>query len=592
MNTNTKTRRPRPVLHAPAVEVEPLLVRVDPAPPRPRSRRRVWLTAAVLVVLAAVPRTIGLRFGEPAADARPDEELVLQEALFVLDGDPHVHFHFYPAGMIALEIPWLMMCHALGFLPNPGMLAYAEDPFPFHLATRWLAALLGTATVLATWGVARRFAGERGGFAAGFALAVMPLHVINSHFGTLDPAGTCVATLALFAALTSQAPSRRRLALAALCAGAAAAVKYPHGAVAIVPFALALRHRRFGLALAGLPAAFAAGFALLSPTVLLQPRDVWKGLLTQFDEQATFGTSEHPDTGALFHLEMTYGHGAGALFLLLALLGAAAAVKRRSRLAVALLPLVLLFLVHSIGLVYLRYLLPTFPILACLVGYAASVAPLGRRPRLAFAVFVLAAAGPIRHVVGFDRALLRQDTRAELLDLIAQRKLPRGLPLVMPAWPFINTVPLSWQRQKLVQYSTMERRDWCATRNEIARALSAGLVRSFDETRYPHPIYAFTPESVERVSQKLAGRDVLLVIPTSFDAMFEWYGQKRDELAALAAAGKVSFERVLVIEPNGGRPFPPKSAYDARDYWFVPFPEPWLVERPGPRIEIFRFRVP
>ena len=59
------------------------------------------------------------------------------------------------------------------------------------------------------------------------------------------------------------------------------------------------------------------------------------------------------------------------------------------------------------------------------------------------------------------------------------------------------------------------------------------------------------------------------------------------DLTKLAAEGKLEIKLLRVFDPNDGKGFPPRTAYDRHDHWFVPFPDPMLVKRPGPRIEVY-----
>jgi len=73
------------------------------------------------------------------------------------------------------------------------------DPTRVYVAGRLLTALLGTATVAATARLAARLDGPRAGLIAAAFLAVLPLHVLNSHYVKHDVPVTLLIVLAYLA---------------------------------------------------------------------------------------------------------------------------------------------------------------------------------------------------------------------------------------------------------------------------------------------------------------------------------------------------------------------------------------------------------
>lgn len=562
----------------------------------PCTRRGLFLLLLILGLAAAL-RIVGIGFGAPAADCRPDEEMVLREALFFWDGDPHVHFHFYPPGMISVEIAWLGVMHVVGAIPRPSMSAYGADPFPFHFAMRILGVVAGTLTVLIVFLTTKRRFGENSALAAALFLAVAPLHVVNSHFGTLDPIGTLFSALTLFFTFRFASEEKTRtLLFAGLAAGFATAIKYPHGAVVLAPLGtliwrgapIGVRGRRFSaVAIGGI-----VGFFLLAPWLLFQFREGLEGLRSQLGEQDKFGSAWDEGLPIFFHTKTTLGHGAGFGVLAFFVLGVGIAVKEKSRALVGLLPFLCLYLLHGLtGLAYPRYLLPIFPVVAIFAGLG--VGRVVERFGIWSAILPLVAIiQPLKTSIEFDRALLQKDTRAEFLECFADGRLPKDMPVLTPAWPFINVFPWLWRTNLLEDYSKRDQVLGCKARGEIARRIGRTLSAQQDPQRHPVEVLSVTPQNYEKAAQTFRGRDVLIVIPTSFDPMFEWYGQKRDELLRWNDEKKIEFVRILDIDPTNGAGFPKRTAYDRLDYWFVPFPDATLVPRPGPRIEVYRLRLP
>jgi hypothetical protein len=103
----------------------------------------------------------------------------------------------------------------------------------FYVAGRCLSALLGTATVLLTYFAARRWGDVTAAVAAAL-MAVMPLHVRESHYVLTDVPTTFFTTLALLMSLrAAERQTAGAFAWAGVAAGLAASCKY-NGAIAMV----------------------------------------------------------------------------------------------------------------------------------------------------------------------------------------------------------------------------------------------------------------------------------------------------------------------------------------------------------------------
>ena len=153
------------------------------------------------------------------------------------------------------------------------------------LAYRSVSALFGTATVAVLYVLVRRVAPSGPGPLLGAALlAVMPLHVWDSHFAVTDVTLTFWMTASVTAAVCAyQRPHWSRFVFASALAGVATGTKF-NGAFATVAIALAavvaLWERRVRVAqllswgCLGVVAALAAVF-LASPHVFLKWRATW-----------------------------------------------------------------------------------------------------------------------------------------------------------------------------------------------------------------------------------------------------------------------------------------------------------------------------
>ena len=161
-----------------------------------------WLFAVLAVALAL--RLIGLRYGLPAV-YNPDEAAIMARALAFAKGDLNPHNFLYPTlyfyvlfaweGLTALAAVAVRAVDSFGAFQRE----FFVDPTRVYVAGRLLTALLGTATVAATFALARRMAGPIAGLTAAVAVAVSPLHVRDSHYVKHDVPVTLLIVLAYLA---------------------------------------------------------------------------------------------------------------------------------------------------------------------------------------------------------------------------------------------------------------------------------------------------------------------------------------------------------------------------------------------------------
>ncbi|MBM3679383.1 MAG: DUF2029 domain-containing protein, partial [Actinobacteria bacterium] len=206
---------------------------------------RPWSALAVLLVLAAALRLVGIRYGLPLPLLNPDEANIVPRAHAIGHGeraDP-------------------------GFYDYPSLLFYVLAPVqalfgaPSYLAARLVVVLAGLAGVAAAWWLGRRAYSPAAGALAAAAVAVSTTHVDYSRMAVTDVLLTTLVTVAVALAVAG------RLEWAGLAAGLAASAKYP-GVLALVPVLVAGLGRWVALVRAA--ALAAAAFALTSPFVLLE----------------------------------------------------------------------------------------------------------------------------------------------------------------------------------------------------------------------------------------------------------------------------------------------------------------------------------
>jgi hypothetical protein len=238
------------------------------------------------------------------------------------------------------------------------------------------------------------------------------------------------------AALRAQRePTRRWLCAAAALAGVALACKHNMVPVALVVLAALAtvpaptwRERAIRFLLAALAAA--VGYLLLSPYTLLEAPSVL--FLLKWQGQMFASGGRGLDLITLVRL------GLGTGVSLLAVLGLLVAARSQpaATLAAAAFPIAYVGMLATGSLVYARYLAPLAPFAALFAGIgAAALGALAPRRVTALAtavLVVLAAGGPLRASVGYDRVLARADTRRLAGEWI-RANVPPGTPLTLQA---------------------------------------------------------------------------------------------------------------------------------------------------------------
>jgi hypothetical protein len=356
------------------------------------NKERAGLLAAVVVGggLMLALRLAGLWWGLPNSQHyfsyHPDEIFLLLPSFGFAQGDWNPHFFNYGTLYSYLVgIPAIVLGIVPGSVPFPQGLA------PLYLTGRIVTALLGAGSVpllyLALRGESRALA-----WGSAFLLAICPLHVMVSHYATVDvPATFFLVAAFLFALRGAERPSLGSAIVAGLFVGLAAATKYNAGLFlipALLAPAIAGRARResrvesresrvptAGLAWwLGLPAGAVAAFLVCNPWV--GTAEFRRGLLFELRHAQAGGTFAFVGTGSGWSYHLLRGLPVGLGYPLLGAVMAGLMLAFRSKSAAVRLSLVwCLCYFAAIGFGkerFIRYLVPMMPF-ACVLA-AGSIA--------------------------------------------------------------------------------------------------------------------------------------------------------------------------------------------------------------------------
>ena len=334
------------------------------------------LLAAVLLAAVAA-RVTGLFSGIPFA-VGVDEPAVVERALNILrTGDWNTHSFDYPSLVIYFHAVVAALRFLWGAAEGQWSNLAVMDASALYGWARVAAAAIGVATVWMTYRLGCRLESSWVGLVAAAQLALMPLHVRESHFALTDVPATLLVTVTLL--LTVRAARERTpiaYAWAGAAAGLAAAAKY-NALVVLLPVYLAWaidqthlswRGRR-GAAPALILGGFVAAFLVVTPYSVLDITAFLNGFGAQLARFAPGARTLPEPAGILYikHLNL-----AAAGWLPLAAIGAVFALwrtrGRRDWTPVVGFVAVYAWVLAAHPLVFARYALPLVPALCLLAA--------------------------------------------------------------------------------------------------------------------------------------------------------------------------------------------------------------------------------
>src|SRR5215203_1590996 len=158
------------------------------------------VTLAAIVIVAAVLRFHGIGAGIPYAIGVDEPQIVNRAVIMMKTGDFNPHFFDYPTLYIYAQLVVAALRFMTGAMSGHwgslGDVSSAE----FFLWARAMSAAIGTLTVLLVHQIGARW-GTRPALLAAGLMAVMPLHVRESHYALTDVPLTFFVTLTMLCTL-------------------------------------------------------------------------------------------------------------------------------------------------------------------------------------------------------------------------------------------------------------------------------------------------------------------------------------------------------------------------------------------------------
>jgi len=546
-------------------------------------------------------RAFGIGFGLPQTLCRPDELQIADRVFYIYRGDPLHQFFTYPTLFMYLMGGVYGLYYAFGQATGRFQslfdlaVEFHDDPSMFLLLGRWVSVLLGTATVLLTYMVARRLLDRTTARVAAVFLALTHLHVRDAHFATTDVTTTFFLMGAMLCVVRCRdARSAWPYAAAGVLAGLCASTKYIGVLVAVPLFIVHVfnvrdQGRGWRGWLDARPAAFAGAvllaFAVGTPRAVLEPVAFFEFAWLEVGHfSAGHGAAGEPRWW--HHLSFSLLHGMGWSLLGAALVGALVLAARRPRTAAVLLAFPLCyFAIAGLGsTAFARYMIPMLPFLCVTAAYFAAVMASGlarAAPRIAPAATALLAAlvvlPSLVRVVALDRLLARDDTRLQAQRWI-EAQVPQGSTVCMTA--SYGRVKLPPHDSVLLELKARAQESQDPT-NEMARLVDERLRLREKTGMHGYRECAYLPE--QRAFRLRFGQ--LDGLPDHVVVSEPPAGDRATLPLGLQA---LLDEHYAPVASFVGHAAPLSAArYDPLDAFYLPFAGYSGIERPGPNIHVY-----
>ena len=454
-----------------------------------RDRAPAAILALILLVAFGL-RVWSLGHGLPYSYNLDERAHFVPHAVSMTTGDLNPGYFINPPFLTYILAAWLSVIH-LGGVEQ----WFADDAGAVFLAGRWISVFFGVGTVAATYFAGRAWFDKRVGLIAAAIIAVAFLPVFYSRLALNDGPGMLPCALALWAsAVVLRTGSTKALLAGGAAVGLAASFKYSDGAVVIALVAAALlsplsfKDAVKGLVFAGLIAV--AAVIVTNPYLFAD----WGTFINDLDRQRKFAGGPpllgQPERNGWWYYLTSSTWALGWFPGVLAVCGGIVLlVQRRYKEAVVLGGLVFLYWLYmgSQSRFYARWMLPLYPTLAVLAGYA--LAQVKHRVALAVAAagFLLATAVPtVRNAIVMGREDTRSETRDWLVANVPQGTKVSFEPIAPTEW--YGSTPGGGAKAHPVQQWTRFNRTAAIIDEVAARAQRGAPHRELPELRaHAHP---------------------------------------------------------------------------------------------------------
>jgi 4-amino-4-deoxy-L-arabinose transferase-like glycosyltransferase len=405
---------------------------------------------AVVLGCAAILRFWALGHGIPYAPGVDEPDLMGRVLTMMRTGDFNPHFFDWPGLYFYVQLPVACARFLKGAMDGRWHSLAQVDAADFLLWGRAVTALFGVATVLLVYQIGMRWGSRHALLAAGL-MAVIPLHVRESHYVLTDVPMAFFVTLAFLLSIRAhEKGTAGAFGWAGAAVGLAAATKYTGATALLLPLIAAVMtfEARPSRVLCGLAAVAASGgaFLLAAPYTLVD----LPGFLESYADLASHYRPRQAGAEAgwiiyVKHLRQALQIPALLLTLAGLALGVVRAARGPGRLRSTLLvvfPVFFVYFISTKALIYGRYLLPALPFVSVLAAIAVIsgvsllrrfAIPRAMRTALIAGLTVAAVVPALWQSVQFDRTISRVSTQEQAYRYLAV-SVPRGSRVVVETY--------------------------------------------------------------------------------------------------------------------------------------------------------------
>jgi len=410
---------------------------------------RNTVVVVAIVVGGAALRLWGLDWGLPDAthlfSYHPDEYHSLRGLFSLAQGSLNPHFFNY--GSL-----YLYLAAAAGIIGHGFRYELPEALRLWTLDARIVSLLAAILTIIVVYWLTRRALGNLAALVACAFLATMPLHVLHSHYGTVDITQALFVSLCLlFSVRIVQQQAWKNCLWAGVMAGLAASTKYNGAVVIVAPIAALFLfgdncssqtddNGKRPVKLLAIVLGAGVAFLLTSPYTVIAWSEAKRDILFEMRHMRAGELSAvlAEPSGLLFHLKNMLAPGAG-LVLILAIVGMVMALsqRRRSLYPLAVFAIVWMIMISVAKVRYTRYEMPLLPALAALGAVPVS-ALFGRRGALrglGYMLLVVSLGINLFWSGQISSALAKSDPRAHALRIVLVQTPPGSrIGLIQEPW--------------------------------------------------------------------------------------------------------------------------------------------------------------
>ncbi len=416
-----------------------------------------YIQLAIVFIIALAFRVYGLAWSLPN-DAHkysyhPDELLLVASALGMVSLFT-LNPKFYNYGTFYIYLIGIAAVFAVNFAHSDQNALWFT-----YLGARVFSAAFGSLTILAVFQAAKQYSKSEAAIISAFLLSITPLHIIHSHFATVDATATFFSTVAIvFGIAAANNCDIKNGFLAGLFAGLAAGTKYNAGMVfisAITGVCLGSTKNSFIKRVTSCIFGAAVGFFIGTPGAFIWTQDFLKGLRYELAHSAAGHGFVFVNTGPgwLWHIRSSLFYGLGPPLLLFVVLGliysVVGAFQGKKESIVLLSGLIPYYFLASISEVrFARYLLPVIPLMVILAadGLSRTYHLLANNKKIAgnawAALCFASALFTFLYAVDLTKLFTGDDPRDQAYRWM-QKNIPYSSSIAFPTIPWFYSPPVT-----------------------------------------------------------------------------------------------------------------------------------------------------